>query len=104
MKPSIEYDECLRDSPAFRYNYINYFINFVIIIVSCEKPFRKYLDDEEISIEHLEQKLEKILKLCTLMIDSGKDYVKNQRYKYRVQFHEEYCSLDTNHEDFKYDR
>lgn len=57
MKPRIEYNECLKDSPAFR----------------------KYLEEEEISIEHLEQKLDRTLKLCTLMIDSGKEYVKNQR-------------------------
>ncbi|XP_031625900.1 arf-GAP with coiled-coil, ANK repeat and PH domain-containing protein 2 [Contarinia nasturtii] len=54
--PRIEYNECLRDSPTFR----------------------KYLEDEEASIEHLEQKLDRTLKLCALMIDSGKDYVKNQ--------------------------
>lgn len=41
--------------------------------------FRKYLEREEESIEHLEQKLERTLKLCTGMIDSGKEYVKNQR-------------------------
>lgn len=42
--------------------------------------FSKYLEEEEASIENLEQKLERTLKLCTVMIDSGKEYVKNQRY------------------------
>lgn len=40
--------------------------------------FSKYLEEEEASIENLEQKLDRTLKLCTLMIDSGKEYVKNQ--------------------------
>lgn len=40
---------------------------------------RKYLDEEEASVENLEQKLERTLKLCTVMVDSGKEYVKNQR-------------------------
>lgn len=39
----------------------------------------KYLEEEEASIEHLEQKIDRILKLCSIMIDSGKEYVKNQR-------------------------
>lgn len=41
---------------------------------------RKYLEEEESSIEHLEQKLEKTLKMCTVLVDSGKEYVKNQRF------------------------
>lgn len=36
------------------------------------------MEEEEASIENLEQKLDRTLKLCTLMIDSGKEYVKNQ--------------------------
>lgn len=38
---------------------------------------RLRLEDEEQEIDHLEQKLDKILKSCSLAIDSGKEYVKN---------------------------
>lgn len=41
---------------------------------------RKFLEDEEACVDHLEQKLEKTLKMCTVLVDSGKEYVKNQRY------------------------
>ncbi|KAL4707847.1 hypothetical protein ACJJTC_001793 [Scirpophaga incertulas] len=53
MKPLIDFDECLRDSPKFR----------------------EQLETEEASIDSLEQKLEKVLKACTTMIDSGKVYM-----------------------------
>ncbi|CAD7077861.1 unnamed protein product [Hermetia illucens] len=56
MKSPIEFEECLKDSPKFR----------------------KYLEREESDIEHLEQRLEKIVKMCILAVDSGKEYVKNQ--------------------------
>ncbi|KAL5285293.1 ACAP2 family protein [Megaselia abdita] len=56
MPPSIDLEECLKDSPKFRY----------------------YLVREEAEIEHLEQRLEKIIKACTIAVDSGKEYVKNQ--------------------------
>lgn len=55
---------------------------------------RKYLEEEEASIEHLEQKFERTLKLCTVMIDSGKEYVKNQRYvtqKIKIAFYKILC-------------
>lgn len=42
---------------------------------------RLFLESEETSIDHLEQKLEKALKMCTISVDSGKEYVKNQRYE-----------------------
>ncbi|XP_045486920.1 arf-GAP with coiled-coil, ANK repeat and PH domain-containing protein 2 [Pieris rapae] len=56
MKPVIDFDECLRDSPKFR----------------------EQLETEESSIDALEQKLDKILKTCSLMIETGKTYM-NQR-------------------------
>lgn len=49
-----------------------------LLKTNMEILFRKYLEEEEASIENLEQKLDRTLKLCTVMIDSGKDYVKNQ--------------------------
>lgn len=36
------------------------------------------MEDEEQDIEHLEEKLQKVIKMCTLAVDSGKEYVKNQ--------------------------
>lgn len=53
MKCKIEIDDCLRDSPKFR----------------------QILEEEELSIDQLEQKLDKILKTCGSMIDTGKLYV-----------------------------
>uniref|UniRef100_A0A6B2E9M9 Putative gtpase activating protein n=1 Tax=Phlebotomus kandelakii TaxID=1109342 RepID=A0A6B2E9M9_9DIPT len=55
MKSKIDFNEALKDSPTFR----------------------SVLDDEESDIEHLEQKLERVLKMCTAAVDSGKEYVKN---------------------------
>ncbi|KAM7363974.1 centaurin beta 1A isoform 1-T1 [Cochliomyia hominivorax] len=56
MKTTIEFEECLKDSPKFR----------------------QFILKEEADIEHLEQRLEKIIKLCNIAVDSGKEYVKNQ--------------------------
>ncbi|XP_014097855.2 arf-GAP with coiled-coil, ANK repeat and PH domain-containing protein 2 isoform X1 [Bactrocera oleae] len=56
MRSTIEFEECLKDSPRFR----------------------QFISKEETDIEHLEQRLEKIIKLCTVAVDSGKEYVKNQ--------------------------
>ncbi|XP_050350714.1 arf-GAP with coiled-coil, ANK repeat and PH domain-containing protein 2 isoform X1 [Nymphalis io] len=53
MKPLIDFDECLRDSPKFR----------------------EQLETEEASIEALEQKLDKVLKICSVMIETGKTYM-----------------------------
>ncbi|KAH8242580.1 hypothetical protein KR032_000253, partial [Drosophila birchii] len=39
---------------------------------------RQFVSKEEADIEHLEQRLEKIIKLCNVAVDSGKEYVKNQ--------------------------
>lgn len=39
---------------------------------------RDFLEHEEAIVEHLEQKLEKTIKLCALAVDSGKEYIKNQ--------------------------
>lgn len=47
-----------------------------MILIHC----RQFIAQEESDIEHLEQRLEKIIKLCTIAVDSGKEYVKNQRY------------------------
>ncbi|XP_030370232.1 arf-GAP with coiled-coil, ANK repeat and PH domain-containing protein 2 isoform X2 [Scaptodrosophila lebanonensis] len=56
MRATIEFEECLKDTPRFR----------------------QFVSKEEADIEHLEQKLEKIIKLCNVAVDSGKEYVKNQ--------------------------
>ncbi|CAG9835661.1 unnamed protein product [Diabrotica balteata] len=56
MVGRIELQECLRDSPKFR----------------------SLLEVEEASVDQLENKLEKILKICGSMVDSGKTYVGQQ--------------------------
>ncbi|XP_011152724.1 arf-GAP with coiled-coil, ANK repeat and PH domain-containing protein 2 isoform X2 [Harpegnathos saltator] len=56
MKPLIEFDECLRDTPKFR---------------SC-------VEEVERNIDQLEQKLDKVLKNCSLTIDMGKTFVGQQ--------------------------
>ncbi|XP_075977486.1 centaurin beta 1A [Anticarsia gemmatalis] len=56
MKPRIDFDECLRDSPKFR----------------------EQLETEEASIDSLEQKLDKVLKACSVMIESGKIYMSHR--------------------------
>lgn len=55
---------------------------FVVLCLHWTKSYiscRYYLVREEAEIEHLEQRLEKIIKACTIAVDSGKEYVKNQR-------------------------
>lgn len=37
------------------------------------------LEEEENNIDHLEQKIEKVLKNCGQMVDFGKQYVAQQR-------------------------
>jgi len=54
--PIIDYGECLRDSPRFR----------------------QQLGRNEESLEELEAKLEKLLKLCSVMIEGGKSWVAQQ--------------------------
>ncbi|XP_066583474.1 arf-GAP with coiled-coil, ANK repeat and PH domain-containing protein 2 [Prorops nasuta] len=56
MKPVIEFEECLRDTPKFR---------------AC-------IEEIEGNIDQLEQKLDKVLKNCSLMIDAGKAFVGQQ--------------------------
>ncbi|XP_068153006.1 arf-GAP with coiled-coil, ANK repeat and PH domain-containing protein 2 isoform X1 [Drosophila tropicalis] len=56
MRATIEFEECLKDSPRFR----------------------QFVSKEESDIEHLEHRLEKIIKLCNVAVDSGKEYIKNQ--------------------------
>ncbi|XP_032663236.1 arf-GAP with coiled-coil, ANK repeat and PH domain-containing protein 2 isoform X2 [Odontomachus brunneus] len=56
MKPLIEFEECLRDTPKFR---------------SC-------IEEVEGDIDQLEQKLDKVLKNCSLTIDTGKTFVGQQ--------------------------
>lgn len=56
MTCKIEFSECLKDSPKFRLR----------------------LEQEESEIDHLDQKLEKIIKMCSLAVDSGKEYIRNQ--------------------------
>lgn len=36
------------------------------------------MENEETVVDHLEQKLEKSIKMCTIAVDSGKEYIKNQ--------------------------
>jgi Arf-GAP with coiled-coil, ANK repeat and PH domain-containing protein len=55
-KIRIDIKECLKDSPKFR----------------------MHLEEEENDVDHLEQKLERIIKLCTTSVEAGKEYVKNQ--------------------------
>ncbi|XP_011703691.1 PREDICTED: arf-GAP with coiled-coil, ANK repeat and PH domain-containing protein 2 [Wasmannia auropunctata] len=56
MKPLIEFEDCLRDTPKFR---------------SC-------IEDVEKNVDQLEQKLDKVLKNCSLTIDTGKAFVGQQ--------------------------
>ncbi|CAK9812852.1 Arf-GAP with coiled-coil, ANK repeat and PH domain-containing protein 2 [Anthophora plagiata] len=56
MKPLIEFEECLRDTPMFR---------------SC-------IEEVEANVDLLEQKLDKVLKNCSQMIDTGKLFVGQQ--------------------------
>uniref|UniRef100_A0A182M5S9 Arf-GAP with coiled-coil, ANK repeat and PH domain-containing protein 2 n=1 Tax=Anopheles culicifacies TaxID=139723 RepID=A0A182M5S9_9DIPT len=52
----IDFGECLKDSPKFRLR----------------------LEQEEAEIEHLESRLEKIIKACSAAVDSGKEYIRHQ--------------------------
>ncbi len=56
MSPVIEFSECLFDSPKFR----------------------SQLQKNESTLDELESKLEKVLKLSNIMSDSGRMYVTNQ--------------------------
>ncbi|XP_018333831.1 arf-GAP with coiled-coil, ANK repeat and PH domain-containing protein 2 [Agrilus planipennis] len=56
MFDKIDLEQCLRDSPKFRV----------------------YLEEQEASIDQLEMKLDKILKMCGAMVDTGKAYVAQQ--------------------------
>ncbi|XP_022918039.1 arf-GAP with coiled-coil, ANK repeat and PH domain-containing protein 2 [Onthophagus taurus] len=56
MRLNIDLNECLRDSPKFR----------------------SILEQEEANVDQLEQKLDKIIKLCGNVVDSGKAYVAQQ--------------------------
>lgn len=56
MKPLIEFEECLRDTPMFR---------------SC-------IEEVEANVDLLEQKLDKVLKNCSQMIDTGKLFIGQQ--------------------------
>lgn len=57
MACKVDFRECLTDSPLFR----------------------ETLNTEEINIDNLENKLTQIIKICTLAVDSGKEYIRNQR-------------------------
>lgn len=56
MQPVIELHECLRDSPKFR----------------------STLEEQEGQIELLEQRLDRVIKMCGVMVDTGKTYVAQQ--------------------------
>lgn len=58
-----------------RYAFDDSLICFVIVLAYN----RDFLEHEETVVEHLEQKLEKTIKLCAAAVDSGKEYIKNQR-------------------------
>lgn len=45
---------------------------------------RSILEEEETSIDQLEQKLDRILKMCGVMVDTGKTYVAQQRLVFVV--------------------
>ena len=53
---AMDYTECLKDSPKFR----------------------QQLNANETSLDDLENKLEKLLKVCDLMVDGGKAYITQQ--------------------------
>ncbi|KAL1417638.1 hypothetical protein MTO96_026689 [Rhipicephalus appendiculatus] len=53
MRPIIDLDECIRDSPKFR----------------------EALEENEESIDQLEIKLDKLVKLCSNMVETGKSHV-----------------------------
>lgn len=76
MISKIDLGECLRDSPKFRL----VIVVFVIVFVKYVFFYRNVLNDEETSVDHLEHKLDKILKMCGAMVDTGKTYVAQQRY------------------------
>ena len=54
--PIIDYSECLKDSPTFR----------------------QQLNKNEGSLDELERQLEKIVKVCGVMVESGKSYITQQ--------------------------
>jgi len=54
--PVIDYGECLRDSPKFR----------------------QQLNMNEVSLDELEVRLEKLVKVCNVMIEGGKSYISQQ--------------------------
>ncbi|KAJ8320218.1 hypothetical protein KUTeg_001805 [Tegillarca granosa] len=54
MKPTIDFKECLKDSPKFRAS----------------------LESAESDVELLEARLERLVKLCNVMIESGKSFKK----------------------------
>jgi Arf-GAP/coiled-coil/ANK repeat/PH domain-containing protein len=74
MVGKIELEECLRDSPRFRFVKLSESKQNLILFV------RSLLEEEEASVDQLEQKLDKILKVCGTMVDSGKTYVAQQRF------------------------
>ena len=76
MVGKIEPEECLRDSPKFRFVCDNYDKSKIHEQTSS----RSLLEEEEASVDQLEQKLDKILKVCGTMVDSGKTYVAQQRF------------------------
>ena len=56
MRPVISFSECLADSPRFR----------------------SELHQNEANLDDLESKLEKMIKLCSVMTDGGRAYVIQQ--------------------------
>jgi len=54
--PVIDYGECLRDSPKFR----------------------QQLNMNEVSLDELEVRMEKLVKVCNVMIEGGKSYISQQ--------------------------
>uniref|UniRef100_A0A8D8UGT9 Arf-GAP with coiled-coil, ANK repeat and PH domain-containing protein 2 n=1 Tax=Cacopsylla melanoneura TaxID=428564 RepID=A0A8D8UGT9_9HEMI len=56
MSTLIDVEECLQDSPKFR----------------------SLIEEQELGLENLEHRMEKVLKVCNSMIEAGKTYVANQ--------------------------
>ncbi|XP_053694180.1 arf-GAP with coiled-coil, ANK repeat and PH domain-containing protein 2 isoform X2 [Sabethes cyaneus] len=56
-------------------------MNFILLVSLNDDHIHLHLlrlDQEECDIDHLEQKLDKVIKMCSQAVDSGKEYIRNQ--------------------------
>nr|XP_028587794.1 arf-GAP with coiled-coil, ANK repeat and PH domain-containing protein 2 isoform X3 [Podarcis muralis] len=73
MRVAVDFEECLKDSPRFR----------------------AALEDVEGDVTELEQKLDKLVKLCIAMIDTGKAFcLANKQFIHGIQDLAQYSSKD----------